>query len=184
MNRKHLRFIGSCLAVGLVAALALVMASCSSNSTSTSSTLSSIAVVPKYVLLANGATQQFNAAANYGNDTVADITSSATWASSNPAFATVSSSGLVTQLASTGTTSITASLNGVTSNSVTLSSTPVLFDIALSETGTLSGMPVGSTQQFSATGDYADGSTGNITSQVTWTSSNPAAATISSSGLL
>jgi uncharacterized protein YjdB len=41
----------------------------------------------------------------------------------------------------------------------------------------------GATQQFSATGTFADGSTQDITSQVSWTSSNTAVATIGASGL-
>ena len=42
---------------------------------------------------------------------------------------------------------------------------------------------VGASQQFTATGTYSDSSTQNLTSQVTWVSSNTAAATISSGGL-
>ncbi len=42
---------------------------------------------------------------------------------------------------------------------------------------------VGSTQQFTATGTYADGSTQNLSGQVTWSSSTPAVATISGTGL-
>ena len=42
---------------------------------------------------------------------------------------------------------------------------------------------VGATQPFTAAGTYSDGSTQNITSQVAWTSSNPAVATISSGDL-
>ena len=41
----------------------------------------------------------------------------------------------------------------------------------------------GNTQQFTATGTYSDGSTQNITGQVTWSSLNTAVATINSSGL-
>jgi uncharacterized protein YjdB len=44
-------------------------------------------------------------------------------------------------------------------------------------------MAVGSTQQFTATGTYWDGSTQNITNQVTWTSDTPAVITVNSSGL-
>jgi hypothetical protein len=44
-------------------------------------------------------------------------------------------------------------------------------------------LTVGGTQQFTATGTYSDGSTQNLTSQVTWASSNTAAATINSAGL-
>lgn len=41
----------------------------------------------------------------------------------------------------------------------------------------------GTTQQFSATGSYTNGSTGGVTSQTVWTSSNPAIVTINSAGL-
>ena len=41
----------------------------------------------------------------------------------------------------------------------------------------------GSTQQFVATGTYADGSTQNVTSQATWSSSSPAVATVNANGL-
>src|SRR5262249_19247747 len=44
-------------------------------------------------------------------------------------------------------------------------------------------VPVGGTQQFTATGTYSDSSTQNVTNQVTWASSNTAAATINSTGL-
>jgi PKD repeat protein len=41
----------------------------------------------------------------------------------------------------------------------------------------------GATQAFTATGTYSNGSTQDITNQVTWTSSNPARATINASGV-
>jgi uncharacterized protein YjdB len=41
----------------------------------------------------------------------------------------------------------------------------------------------GATQQFSAMGTFGDGNIGDVTSQVAWTSSNSAVATISSTGL-
>ena len=44
-------------------------------------------------------------------------------------------------------------------------------------------VPVGSTQQFTATGTYPDGSTRNLTSEVVWSSSSTAVATINASGL-
>ncbi len=45
-------------------------------------------------------------------------------------------------------------------------------------------LPAGDTLQMMATGYYADGTTSNITSQATWDSSNEAAATIGSDGLV
>ncbi len=41
----------------------------------------------------------------------------------------------------------------------------------------------GTTQQFTATGTYSDGSTQNVTSSVSWSSANTAVATISATGL-
>jgi hypothetical protein len=67
------------------------------------------------------------------------------------------------------------SIGGVNFNSVTLSSialTPANVTIQSS-----------STQQFTATGTYSDGSTQNISTQVTWSSSNTGVATINTSGL-
>jgi len=44
-------------------------------------------------------------------------------------------------------------------------------------------LTVGATQQYTATGLNWDGSTADISSQVTWSSDTPATATISASGL-
>ena len=61
------------------------------------------------------------------------------------------------------------------------SSTPTLSSIAV--TPASPSIVSGVTQQFAATGTYSDGSTQNLTSSVTWTSSNTAVATINTSGL-
>ncbi len=42
----------------------------------------------------------------------------------------------------------------------------------------------GTTQQYSATGTYPDGSSGDVTTQVTWTSANTAVATVSATGVV
>jgi hypothetical protein len=60
-------------------------------------------------------------------------------------------------------------------------SSPTLASIAVTPSNPT--LQVGTSQQFTATGTYSDSSTQNLTSQVNWTSSNPAAATISASGL-
>ena len=58
---------------------------------------------------------------------------------------------------------------------------PTLSSITVSPAS--STVLAGATQQFTATGTYSNGSTQNISSQVNWTSSNPAVATINASGL-
>jgi hypothetical protein len=44
-------------------------------------------------------------------------------------------------------------------------------------------IPAGNTQQFAASGTYSDGTSHDITTQVTWSSSNTSVATVYSSGL-
>ena len=73
---------------------------------------------------------------------------------------------------------ITATLGGVTSPGDTLRVTAAaLQSIALSPTNPT--VAKGLTQQFTATGTYSDGSTANLTSQVTWASATASVATIS-----
>src|SRR5208282_6926204 len=99
--------------------------------------------------------------------------------SSNTAVATVSSTGIVTAVGA-GTTTITATLSGV--SGTTTVTVPELASIAVTPANP-SVLP-GGTQQFTATGTYVGGGTLNITSQVTWSSLSISVATInSSSGL-
>ncbi len=58
---------------------------------------------------------------------------------------------------------------------------PTLSSIAVTPANQT--ISTGATQQYIATGTYTDSSTQNITSQVSWASSNTSAATISSAGL-
>jgi len=61
------------------------------------------------------------------------------------------------------------------------SNSPTLTSIAI--TPTSAELEIEATQQFTAIGTYSDGSTANITTTVTWTSSKPAALSISTGGL-
>ena len=59
--------------------------------------------------------------------------------------------------------------------------TPALNSISISPANPT--ISVGTQQQFTATGTFSDGSTANINSQVTWSSSNTGVATVSTSGV-
>jgi len=144
--------------------------------------LNSIAVTPSGSSLAKGMTQQFIATGTYSDGTIRDITASATWASSNTQVAIVSnatgSKGVATAL-SQGTTLVTASFGGITSPAITLSVTaPVLTSLLVTPSNpsiAIGGVGL----QFTATGVLSDGTTEDLTSTVTWTSSNTVVATIS-----
>jgi plastocyanin len=86
-----------------------------------SATPASITVMPSNPAIAPGATEQFMAMGNFSDGTTQDITSQVTWASANSSVATISnapgSQGLATALAA-GTTTISATLNGVVGSAV------------------------------------------------------------------
>ena len=108
-----------------------------------------------------------------------DITDYVTWASATPSVATISGTGVASALAP-GTTTITASLEGVTSPDDTVT---VLALLSIAVTPGNPELAEGVAGQFTATGTYSDGSTANITSLVTWASATPSVATISGTGL-
>jgi len=104
------------------------------------------------------------------------------WISSTPQVAAISSTGLATGL-SGGSTVIQAAWGGHTLvNSAQLAvSPPVLVSIAVTP-GSVS-VALSGTQQFTATGTFADGSTQNLTGTVNWSSSNSVVASVAGSGL-
>ncbi|MDO8577851.1 MAG: Ig-like domain-containing protein, partial [Dehalococcoidales bacterium] len=146
--------------------------------------LTSIAVTPASPAnLAVNATQQFTATGTYSNNTTVNITSQVNWTSSNTSVATISAAGLATGVA-VGNTTIRASLSGVNSTAVSLTVVvaPTLTSIVITPASP-SNLAIGATQQFTATGTYSNNTTANITSLVTWASSNTSIATISAAGL-
>ena len=141
--------------------------------------LVSIAVTPPTVTLAPVAQQQFTATGKYADGTTQNITSTVTWASSAPTVAAINPAGLAVAVAP-GTTTISATL-GTISGTATLTVAVTNPLVSISVTPTTASVPPTGTQQFTATGTYADHSTHNITSTVTWNAS--VGATITSGGL-
>ena len=142
--------------------------------------LKSITVGAPNASIASGATEQLTATAVYSDNSTKLITSQAAWQSSDPTVAAVSASGLLTALKS-GNVTVTAtwnSISGTVGVSVTagaLSSitvTPAAFSIAS-----------GQSKKLSALGTYADGTSLDVTSQATWSSST-SAASVDSTGLV
>jgi trimeric autotransporter adhesin len=162
----------------------LVVGSCSTKH------LVSIAVTPQDASVAQvGQTTQFTAmgTTNHVNVPPEDLTSTVTWTSSTPSVATITSSGLATATGC-GSATISAQDGGVTGNtSLTVSCTTggsgTLQSINLSPTGPT--IPaVGQTTQFIALGEYVTpSSTVDLTTTATWSSSNVAIASVTSSGL-
>ncbi|PYY16597.1 MAG: hypothetical protein DMG61_04025 [Acidobacteria bacterium] len=148
-----------------------------------SAPLQSISITASSSSIAKGSTAQFTAIGTFSDGTTQDLTSSAGWSSSNPAVASMSAGGLSTGVGA-GSSIITASQNGIASNSVTLIVTVAAVTLqSITINAANSSIAKGTTDQFTATGIFSDGSTQNLTGSVTWASSS-AAATITTGGLL
>jgi hypothetical protein len=139
--------------------------------------LLSISLSPSPLTLPNGTAQQLVATGKYSDGTTQTLLAGVTWTSSDAAIAPVSTSGLVTAVAAAGSATVTAQDGNVTGSLVVQVSSAVLVSIAISPS--TPSIPLGTTQQFTATGTYTDNSTQNLTSSVQWMSSNAPVATIS-----
>jgi hypothetical protein len=94
--------------------------------TVTAATLVSIAVTPANPSIAVGQQQQFTATGTYSDGSHQNLTGSATWTSSAPSVATISSVGLATSVAAGSTTirATSGSVNG--STGLTVASQPLV----------------------------------------------------------
>jgi len=143
------------------------------------------AVSPQDLTSAVCGSVKYTATGEYSNGTSKDQTSAVTWSSSNTSVATVNSSGLATGVA-LGLTNITATLGKVAStpqqlevdqlNSISVSYLPPVQNP----------LPTGMTQAYAAIGNFSLAAGGSasqdISSQVTWASSDMTVATISTTG--
>lgn len=161
--------------------------------------LESISVTPTNTALAENTSQQFTATGIYSDNTTKDLTSIVIWTSSNEDAVTVVSStdeaGLTTSSSlegsdlsasykpgsvkgkQTGKATITAKWKQVTGSAVVTVTSATLVSIAVTPTNP--SIARGAAQQFTATGTYSFGTTQNLTTAVTWSSSTTAVAAIS-----
>jgi trimeric autotransporter adhesin len=152
------------------------------NLTVTTTALVSITVNPPSASISLGTTQAFTAAGTFSDGSSQDVTATAYWTSSNGAVATVSDAAGTQGHASSvsaGTATITATSGAVNGNATVTVNAAALQSIAISPQN--SSIALGSSQPFSATGTYTDGSTQDLTATVVWGSSQSSVAVISNS---
>lgn len=151
--------------------------------TLTVATPKSIVVTPANPSAPAGTNTLFTAMSTYTDGTVHDLTAVVAWTSSKNSVATISniagSQGVAHGIAP-GPTTIKATLDGV-SGSTTLKVEPAAL-VSITVTPANPSIAPRTKEQFTATGHYTDGSTANLTKQVTWSSSPSGVATIDSSG--
>ncbi len=144
--------------------------------TVTAAALASLEVSPASFTLPRGLTQQLSVTGRFSDDSTQDVTGQVTWSSAAATVATVSSSGLVTGVA-TGATELHATLEGVTGSARVVVTAATLQSIELSPQNP--SVVAGFTVALTATGRFSDGTTSAITTTATWSSSAPAIASVS-----
>jgi hypothetical protein len=149
--------------------------------TVSTATLQSIEVLPPNPSIALGSGLALMATGHFTDMTTLDLTAQVSWSSTALAVATVSnaagSRGVATSV-SAGTTTIIASL-GAVAGTTTLTVTPATL-MAIAITPANATTPLSTPLQYLATGTYSDLTTQDITTQVTWSSSDSGVVTISS----
>jgi uncharacterized protein YjdB len=143
--------------------------------------VTSVQVTPASPTMAQGAGVQFQAVAVYSDGSIRNVTNQAAWSSSAPMIADVSnaggSRGQVTALA-LGSADVTATVGG-TSGKSTLTVAAVM---EIQVTPASPNLPAGVTRAFQAVAVFANLATANVTGSATWSSSDPAVATVSNAG--
>jgi trimeric autotransporter adhesin len=170
-----MKTIANSLALCFILGLAACGGGGSSQTTNNGPSLTSIQVAGLTGSVVAGQTQQLTASARFSDGSTKDVTATATWSSSNAGIATVAPGGMLTAKAS-GQCSVSAKIGSI-GGSLGVTITPALVSIAV--TPATPSIAINTSEQFFVTGTYSDGSTQNLTSQVTWASSNTAVASVS-----
>lgn len=178
--------------VGVVASATVTVSGAPGQSASRD--LQSITLIPgSSTLLTVGATTQFQAIGNYNlTPLTQDLTTTATWVSSNSGVATVSNAGLATAIAA-GSTTITVKATGVNGAVVTATGTLTVNGTTAPTRDLISITIIPASQEVQNTGEQAQfvaignfnntPTTVDMTNTVQWSSSDAKVATISATGL-
>ena len=137
--------------------------------------LTAITVSPASASIAKGLTQQYSAMGTYTDGSTATMTS-VTWSANG---ASINASGLATGSAQ-GNATISATSGSISGSASLTVLAPALTGITVSPA--TASIPAGTTQQYSATGTYTDGSTQNLSGSVSWSASSNV--TVNGSGLV
>jgi trimeric autotransporter adhesin len=144
--------------------------------------LQSITVTAPSSSFALGFNLQLTATGIYSDGSTQDLTSSVSWSSSDAAIAVVSNTGLVAGLV-VGDITASASSQGITGSLAITVNAATLVSVKITPlTVTLQNLLT--TQQFTLTGTFSDGTTQALTGNAHWSCSSTLLGSISPTGLL
>jgi hypothetical protein len=145
----------------------------------TNATIVSVSATPSGRSIAPETKLSFIATGFFSDNTTQLITRDSTWASDNHAVATLGSGSTATAVGP-GTANISATFTGVTGTAPLYVSAATLSSISVNPSTAL--LAPASSIDCVAIGTFSDGSTQIITGLVTWSSSAPQLASVSSNG--
>ncbi|MFK0001706.1 Ig-like domain-containing protein [Paenarthrobacter sp. NPDC090522] len=145
--------------------------------------LTALRIFPETVSLQTGGKVQLDAVGSFSDGSIGKLNVTAVWASDRPAVAQVDGNGLVTAV-SAGSATVTATeagLQAVARLTVTPKPPATLTGLHLDPAEAT--LKDGQSRQFTAVGEYSDGTTETLAA-VTWSTGNPKVATVSAAGLV
>jgi hypothetical protein len=152
--------------------------------------LVSVVVTPAEATIPTDGFQPFTATATYSDGSTLDVTTSSVWSSNNPGVAIISpTTGVAEGIAAGSGVAITATFGGMTATTALLTVTGATLT-SIVVTPELATIAANGIQQFTATANYSDASTLNVTAApgTVWTAANvpvggAAVATLSANGV-
>ncbi|PLX89995.1 MAG: hypothetical protein C0619_10140 [Desulfuromonas sp.] len=149
--------------------------------TVTDAKLSRIELLPILPTVSKGLAQQFSAVGIFSDASTQILTDTVTWTSLDGDVATIDQTGLASALEE-GVSNITAAFDGITETTTMTVVDAALVSIEVSPAAAVD-IPQRVNVKYLATGIYSDNSLRPITTQVNWSSSNPAVATVDPLGI-
>jgi len=154
--------------------------------TVTNASLTSLEISPGSLQLAAGTNVEVNLIGHYSDGSIQNVEAQANWTITDSAIANFpnpASTGSVQIIGlAAGSTQLTASLGGSNAQIDITVSAATLTQIVLSPDAP--NLPLGTQLGLSATGLYSDGSSQNISNQVSWNSTDDGILTIDASGVV
>ncbi len=144
-------------------------------------TLTKVTITPATASIPLGTSQQLSAVGTYSDGTSKDLTSEVTWSVSPATVASVSASGMLKSVAK-GTATVNAVFDSQTGHSQLTVQNAAIVSMQLSPPAPA--IPLGTSQQITATATFTDGTTGDVTSSVNWSATPAADVSILSPGLV
>ena len=145
-------------------------------------TLTVMAVTASGLSLAEGVSAEVNVTAIFSDNSKQNVSDQVSWLNTDSDVAQVDNGAFVVRGLSEGQAMLTANLSGEQASLTVDVTGAELVSLALSPINAT--IPLGLSQQYTAQGTYTDGSVQDLSSEVTWLTSNESVALISNNASL